>query len=254
VQDHDPAMMMAICPIHHHQATVGALDVNTQMTWKEKPFNQINGFAEGQLHVTTKAIAVEVGSNLLVGAGFKFVVDDKPILQLKTDREHRLLLSVDLYDPNDNLLIAIVDNEWMTGDPLPWDLQYGYNQLSLWRKSRDIGLSIDARQDPIKLRGNLWFRRQNYLITEQELQFNGVVSEVGFRNLGLVGMRLIVRTSTGNFLLDPEPRFGKGMIVGTNDMKKCLDAYQQLIRKTRVGRNEPCPCGSGLKAKRCCFR
>lgn len=25
-------------------------------------------------------------------------------------------------------------------------------------------------------------------------------------------------------------------------------------RRGRVGRNEPCPCGSGKKFKRCCFR
>jgi uncharacterized protein YecA (UPF0149 family) len=25
-------------------------------------------------------------------------------------------------------------------------------------------------------------------------------------------------------------------------------------RRPRVGRNEPCPCGSGLKFKRCCLK
>jgi uncharacterized protein YecA (UPF0149 family) len=30
---------------------------------------------------------------------------------------------------------------------------------------------------------------------------------------------------------------------------------KQLRRKpARVGRNDPCPCGSGLKFKRCCMR
>lgn len=27
----------------------------------------------------------------------------------------------------------------------------------------------------------------------------------------------------------------------------------QLVRR-RVGRNDPCPCGSGKKVKRCCYR
>lgn len=30
---------------------------------------------------------------------------------------------------------------------------------------------------------------------------------------------------------------------------------KQMARKPpRIGRNEPCPCGSGLKFKRCCLR
>jgi uncharacterized protein len=29
-------------------------------------------------------------------------------------------------------------------------------------------------------------------------------------------------------------------------------APQQPVRSTKTGRNEPCPCGSGKKFKRCC--
>ena len=25
------------------------------------------------------------------------------------------------------------------------------------------------------------------------------------------------------------------------------------LKRSRVGRNEPCPCGSGVKFKRCCY-
>jgi uncharacterized protein YecA (UPF0149 family) len=32
------------------------------------------------------------------------------------------------------------------------------------------------------------------------------------------------------------------------------EATRQVRRTNRVGRNEPCPCGSGLKFKRCCGR
>lgn len=43
--------------------------------------------------------------------------------------------------------------------------------------------------------------------------------------------------------------------------KKLLEAYQSAIEDPRtheiiqrkIGRNEPCPCGSGLKFKKCCI-
>jgi preprotein translocase subunit SecA len=30
------------------------------------------------------------------------------------------------------------------------------------------------------------------------------------------------------------------------------DAVQQVVRGDKVGRNDPCPCGSGKKYKKCC--
>lgn len=33
-----------------------------------------------------------------------------------------------------------------------------------------------------------------------------------------------------------------------------LDAEERRRSLPKVGRNEPCPCGSGLKSKKCCYR
>lgn len=36
-----------------------------------------------------------------------------------------------------------------------------------------------------------------------------------------------------------------------SDLEKALNPPQPLI-STKVGRNDPCPCGSGKKYKKCC--
>jgi len=33
-----------------------------------------------------------------------------------------------------------------------------------------------------------------------------------------------------------------------------MQAVQQVVRGDKVGRNDPCPCGSGKKYKKCCMR
>ena len=80
----------------------------------------------------------------------------------------------------------------------------------------------------------------------------------------------------------PDPKFGRGIIVTGSDtddrLEKGLAKYQDIIaqssptviqhnknvtwpsvdqrimatRSSKVGRNETCPCGSGMKYKRCC--
>jgi len=36
------------------------------------------------------------------------------------------------------------------------------------------------------------------------------------------------------------------------DLDRALNPPEPLRAPAKVGRNEPCPCGSGLKAKKCC--
>jgi len=37
-------------------------------------------------------------------------------------------------------------------------------------------------------------------------------------------------------------------MAGSGDMQQ----VQQIVRGDKVGRNDPCPCGSGKKYKKCC--
>jgi hypothetical protein len=172
---HNPEDMMALCPIHHHQCTVQALSVEAQREAKTSPFNRMRGFADGQLVSSSRIIAVEAGSNQFVGSGFKFVVDEEPLLSLRTDEAGRLLLSVNLYGPDDELLLVISDNEWISGDPLPWDIEYGYNVLTLRRAERRVSLDIDARSVPVAIAGEMWRKNQNFSLRHDSLKFNGVV-------------------------------------------------------------------------------
>ena len=38
----------------------------------------------------------------------------------------------------------------------------------------------------------------------------------------------------------------------TDDLELLLNSPKTKIAKKKVGRNEPCPCGSGNKYKKCC--
>lgn len=37
-----------------------------------------------------------------------------------------------------------------------------------------------------------------------------------------------------------------------SDLDLLLNPQQTVVAENKVGRNEPCPCGSGLKFKKCC--
>lgn len=39
-----------------------------------------------------------------------------------------------------------------------------------------------------------------------------------------------------------------------SDLNRLLNPLKPIIVEKKVGRNEPCPCGSGRKSKNCCGR
>ena len=51
-----------------------------------------------------------------------------------------------------------------------------------------------------------------------------------------------------HFILGVEP----DKLEDLSDMKRALDPPEPARALPRVGRNDPCPCGSGAKFKKCC--
>jgi hypothetical protein len=253
---HDPAQMMVLCPNHHHEATVGAFPVESQFQAKARPYNVVRGFADGLLKIDARELAVEVGTNYFVGAGLKLLVDSEPLLALTSDRDGRLALSVTLYDESDNLLLLLDKNEWVTGDPLPWDVEYGYNMISVRRKRSDISLDVNARNWPITVRGRLHRKGQVLQLNTSTLRIDGVLDDINFKRLGLVAMHIVVDTSERMIRFGPYSPFRAGMIVSNPDdeerLRLSLDAYRKLAPKARIGRNAECFCGTGRRFKSCC--
>jgi SEC-C motif len=171
------------------------------------------------------------------------------------DPEGRLLLSLNLYGPDDSLLMMISKNEWIAGDPLVWDLQYGFNQITLRRADRIISLDIDPRSYPlVAIEGEFWRKGNHFSIGRQIMTLNGAGKTINFRNVGLIANFFVVDTSTGSFRLDVDPRL-KGAISGIHDpderLKNGIATFHRLCHEAKMGRNEFCPCGSGRKLKHC---
>lgn len=216
-------------------ATVGAMTEAEQRYYKMEPFNIKRGYAEGQLKVNQKAVAVSIGSNQFVNDGDLILVDDESLISLGVDQNGRLEVSLRLYDRNDMLLASVEQNEWVSGDQLPWDLQSGFQWLRVTQAARNIALELDARRMPLSLVANLWRKGQNIALSGTWIKFNGVVKNVGFANLCFVALQLVVDTKAGTFSVRPDPRYGKGSLVSWPDVTervgKGLSAFNELTQR-----------------------
>lgn len=227
----NPDDIMLLCPTHHHEATVGAMLIEEQQVHKKEPYNIQKGFVQGQLKVNQTTPCINIGTNQFIGTGDFLLVDGENLLSLRIN-EGKLELSVKLYDQKDRLVAEIKNNEWISGNPLPWDIEASFQWLTIRRKLRDIELTIDARVYPIDLRADIWRKEQNFQLDPNEIRFNGVVTNVGFINLCFVALRLEADTSKKTFAIVPDPLFGTGVLVSEANVRlrieKGLSAWKEL--------------------------
>jgi hypothetical protein len=255
----NPEDIMLLCPIHHHEATVGAMLLDSQRSLKSNPFNITRGLVEGTLKVNQKTPVLNLGTNQFVGDGDFILIDGESMLSLEI-RDSRLELSMKLYDQNDTLVAEVKGNEWISGNPLPWDLESKFQWLRIRRKQRDIQLEIDARKDPLDLNADIWRQHQQFHLASDRLLFNGVVRDFSMINLCLVGMRLEVDSAKGTFQMSPDPRYGEGAIVSNADVKErvrngllawerltCEHAFVAIVKTNRYTVNECSKCKKIVK-------
>jgi hypothetical protein len=179
--------LMLLCPNHHTLATQGGLPEEDQRRHKRSPYNVEHGYTLGLLAVTQSTCVVDVGGGvLLAGEIAMIVIDGDPLLSVKRADDGRLLLSATLYDENDELIAEIVDNEWIAGNPQPWDIESTFRRLKLNLAPRAVALRVDARGEPITLRGSLWRHGAQARMHAGAFEMSGVV----FKDLGVVNHEL----------------------------------------------------------------
>jgi trigger factor len=197
--------MMILCPNCHSMATDGALTIDEQRAIQQEPYNLRRGYASGAMKVNQPYCAVAAGGVLLVGNGPLITADEFPLLTLEAGHGGEMLLSINLMDEHDHALALIEQNEWVSGDASIWDMESGHQKLTIRQAYRRISLDINAKNEPVRLRAELW--RKGRLIG---LNQTGVTVDAhrlerpgGIGDLGLVDISLNLDLISGNLRLIP---------------------------------------------------
>jgi hypothetical protein len=81
-QHYRPEDMMVLCPLHHDQATKGAMPVDEQRELKSSPHNIKAGRARGLLEIKQAYCAADLGTITVVGEGPFNTVNGEDLLSL----------------------------------------------------------------------------------------------------------------------------------------------------------------------------
>ncbi|MDR1915485.1 MAG: preprotein translocase subunit SecA [Synergistaceae bacterium] len=126
------------------------------------------------------------------------------------------------------------------------DASWREHLLGMDELRRGIGLRAIGQKDPL-----LEYQFESYNLFQQMLE--GVREKVTEYS-----MRVAVVSRESEFSSRRAMREGRDMLLPGHNFESSLDAgesrTQPARRGPKVGRNSPCPCGSGKKYKHCCGR
>jgi hypothetical protein len=103
-----------------------------------------------------------------------------------------------LYDQQDRLILLIENNEWLSGNPSPWDIDASYQKLEIREKKGQIALDLNLKETPIRLRARLWWKGHMISISPLSLRVDRTALDTQF--VGCVFQRYCI-----SFRTVPEP-------------------------------------------------
>jgi hypothetical protein len=204
-----------------------------QRRFKANPYNIRRGLAQGLLKVQQNYCAANFGSVTIVGEGPFVRIDGENILSFHIGPGN-LEISLRLFSKTDELLLEIDRNEWISGDPLPWDIEADWQKLTLRESARQISVSLNAKPVPLELKGELWREGKRVSLDARGISVDGVTTKFGIEELALVGM--VLNINTGKLSIGPSPQNPHAMIISWPNRRerlwKARDEWRKIKAKT----------------------
>jgi hypothetical protein len=173
-----------------------------------------------------------IGGVLLVHDQPLVLVDGEPLLGMRAGEDGTLLLSLRFYDENDALLVEIVDNEWRSGDPRPWDIESSWQKLTIRSAHYKVALRLNAKSDPLRISGKL---RRGAAIVEMTSEGLRIDHEeegsLSIRDLTLVRMPLSITRHEGHTEIG-----GGGVVSDLDPVRRLEKSVAAFHRATGSGR------------------
>lgn len=205
-----------------------------QREHKARPRNIQNGLVRGFLEVKQDYCAADFGTVTVVGSGTFLRIGGEDMIGFHLG-DRNLEVSLRLFSETDELILEIDRNEWVSGDPLPWDIEAGWQVLTLREKARHISVSLNAKAVPLEVRAE--FRRFGKVVTVNE---HGI--RVGGRNgnaisnLALVGMLLEVEIDETGFKIGPISGHSHGCFISWSNRRERLWKAKDVWKKIEAGK------------------
>jgi len=168
------------------------------------------------------------GSTLVLNEGPVLAVNGERLISLDLGEKNNLELSVRLYDQDGTVALEIERNEWISGNPLPWDIEADWQKLKIRHRKRKIAIDLDATRNPMRICGDFW--KDKLLV---EIDSKGIKSQnISVQGITLVGWAYNI--NPGSFRMGPPPGGpSDGMMLYDGNFARAVNEWR-ILKASRL--------------------
>jgi len=251
-REHNPSKIAYLCGSCHDRVTRGAWSKQKVMVDRLDPWCIRNQRCHDSFDISAPLSVIWAGPNEIININKILSVDDHVILSIESPEQPGAPYSIsgEFYDDSGNLLFIIDRNEWV-GSIANWDIETVGRTITIKKGPGKITLRITALPPKgiIIERADMFYRHARFTVNEYQARLltlnEGGVTLRGRRIVGYEPATVLLAAyDTGRVMIGGGGAFG---IEGPP-----VDPPEFVKTRAPIGRNSRCPCGSGLKFKRCC--
>ncbi|MDQ3838506.1 MAG: hypothetical protein M3297_04470 [Thermoproteota archaeon] len=167
-----PENMIAICPIHTLKFVKNELSSSELSSFKTNPYNKIKG--NNHFGITSPELTVNLAKTRFINTPRLLVVDDFDLIMIRKGDASYLLLDVNFFDAQNNLIAVISENSWTTDKRQIWDIDYESRYLRIQNSSKSISFEAKVESDEIFITANMYYNGAPVNISKEQILFYGI--------------------------------------------------------------------------------
>ena len=174
VETHHHEDMMVLCPTCHH--SIESYPEIYQQKLKANPYNKDNTNPSGKIIIAQSFCAIDTGSIFLIGDGPVVRSKNVNYIEVYCNEDDMLEISLQLFNENNENVIKVVRNEWVTGNAQLWDLEFisASKVLKIKEKKGLTNLEINVKNIPVTIKGELWIDGKPLKLASNGITYNNI--------------------------------------------------------------------------------
>jgi hypothetical protein len=175
-----PENMIAVCPNHRIKFDRQELSKPQLLDAKKNPHNRTH--PNDAYGIDSNELAVNVGKSRFINTSRILAVDDFDIVTINRENNLYIVLDVNFFDAQNELIAILSENNW-TADKSPgWNIDYRYHKLVIENHARKISFEAKIEFKEIFLRGEMYYDDHTIKLKEEQVLFDD--KEVGLEFKG----------------------------------------------------------------------
>ena len=167
-----PENMIAICPNHSLKFSKNELSGSELSQFKTNPYNKIKG--NNSFDVTSPDLTVNLAKTRFINTSRILSVDDFDLITIKKEMNLYLVLDINFFDAQNNLIAVVSENSWTTEKRQVWNIDYNPRHLKIQNQMRGILFEAKIESDEIFITADMYYNGFPVNISKEQILFGGI--------------------------------------------------------------------------------